>query len=157
AYTDLTMAITDRYGLAVTTSSSVAAERFQQGMDALLSFGAGADEYFAAAQQADERLAVAPAGTALLAVGRGDAPAAGGAAARAREPGGGPPRRERQHVEALSALVGGDTTRGLGLVAEHVAEFPRDALLVNQASSAIGFAGRNDREEYRMAFLERLA
>jgi len=151
------MAITDRYGLAVTTSSSVAAERFQQGMDALLSFAAGADEYFAAAQQADERLAVAHAGTALLAVGRGDAAAARGAVARARESVAGATRRERQHVEALSALVGGDTTRGLGLVAEHVAEFPRDALLVNQASSAIGFAGRNDREEYRMAFLERLA
>jgi tetratricopeptide (TPR) repeat protein len=39
----------------------------------------------------------------------------------------------------------------------HVAEFPRDALLVNQASSAIALAGRSDREEYRVAFLERLA
>src|SRR5207245_7841575 len=32
-----------------------------------------------------------------------------------------------------------------------------DALLVNQASSAIGFAGRSDREAQRAAFLERLA
>jgi tetratricopeptide (TPR) repeat protein len=70
---------------------------------------------------------------------------------------GGATRRERQHVEALSALVAGETARGLDLVAEHLADFPRDALLVNQASSAIGFAGRPDREEYRMAFLERLA
>jgi tetratricopeptide (TPR) repeat protein len=38
-----------------------------------------------------------------------------------------------------------------------VSEFPRDALLVNQASSAIALAGRADREEHRVAFLERLA
>jgi len=42
-------------------------------------------------------------------------------------------------------------------VDEHVAEFPRDAMLVNQASSAIALAGRSDREEHRVAFLERLA
>jgi tetratricopeptide (TPR) repeat protein len=59
-------------------------------------------------------------------------------------------------VEAASALVGGETTRGLALVDEHVKDFPRDALLVNQASSAIGFAGARDREQARMLFLERL-
>jgi tetratricopeptide (TPR) repeat protein len=53
--------------------------------------------------------------------------------------------------------VGGETTRGLALIDEHVAEFPRDALLVNQASSSIGLGGRADREAHRTAFLERLA
>jgi tetratricopeptide (TPR) repeat protein len=151
------MSITDRYGLSVTTSSRVAAERFQQGMDALLSFGPGAEEYFAAAWRADERLAVAHAGTALLAVAQGDAATARAAVGRARETVAGATRRERQHVEALSALIAGETARGLDLVEQHVAEFPRDALLVNQASSAIGFAGGSDREQYRMAFLERLS
>jgi tetratricopeptide (TPR) repeat protein len=151
------MATTDRYGLPVTTSSTVALERFQEGMDRLLAFSAGADECFADALRADEGLAVAHAGTALLAVGQGDAAAARAAVGRARETVAGATRRERQHVEALSALVGGETARGLDLVDTHVAEFPRDALLVNQASSAIGFAGRPDREEHRMAFLERLA
>jgi tetratricopeptide (TPR) repeat protein len=151
------MAITDRYGLDVTTASPVAAARFQEGMDRLLSYGAGADESFAAAWQADPRLAVAHAGTAMVALVQGDAAAARQAAGRARETVAGATRRERQHVEALSALVAGETTRGLELVDEHVSEFPRDALLVNQASSAIGFAGGRDREQQRMAFLERLA
>src|SRR5918996_2017169 len=151
------MAMTDRYGLPVTTSSAVAAERFQDGMDRLLSYGAGAEASFAAALQADEALAVAHAGAALVAVVQGDAPAARAAAGRARAAAAGATRRERQHAEALSALVAGDTTRGLALVDEHVAEFPRDALLVNQAGSAIGFAGARDREQQRMAFLERLA
>jgi tetratricopeptide (TPR) repeat protein len=151
------MVITDRYDLPLTTSSRVAAERFQSGMDALLAYGPGAEHGFAAAVEADPGLALAHGGLALVAVAVGDATAARAAAARARETVAGATRRERQHVEALSALVGGDTTRGLELVDEHVKDFPRDALLVNQAGSAIGFAGRTDREECRMAFLERLA
>jgi tetratricopeptide (TPR) repeat protein len=126
-------------------------------MDMLLSYGPGAEEAFAAALQADDTLAVAHAGVALLALVQGDAPAARAAATRARQTAAGATRRERQHVEALSTLVAGESARGLALVDEHVAEFPRDALLVNQASSAIGFAGRRDREEHRMTFLERLA
>jgi tetratricopeptide (TPR) repeat protein len=151
------MAIADRYGLPVTTTSAVAAARFQAGMDALLSYGPGAEDSFAAALRADDTLAVAHAGVALAAVVRGDAAAAREAASRARDAVAGATRRERQHVEALSALVAGDTARGLTLVDEHVAEFPRDALLVNQAGSAIGFAGAADRETRRMVFLERLA
>src|SRR3989449_10434455 len=156
-YTRVAMPITDRSGLPVTTSSTVAAERFQEGMDKLLSFGVGAEECFAAALKADERLAVAHAGAALLAVVQGDAATARAAAEKARHTVAGATRRERQHVEALSALIGGETARGLDLVAKHVAEFPRDALLVNQASSAIGFAGGRDREQQRAGFLERLA
>jgi tetratricopeptide (TPR) repeat protein len=151
------MTTTDRYGLPVTTTSSVAAARFQEGMDRLLSYGAGADESFAAALQADEALALAHAGVALVAVVRGDAATARTAVGRAQATVAGASRRERQHVEAVSALVGGETARGLALVDEHVKDFPRDALLVNQASSAIGFAGARDREQARMAFVERLA
>jgi tetratricopeptide (TPR) repeat protein len=151
------VAITDRYGLTITTDSPAAAERFQHGMDMLLAYGPGAAEAFAAATKADDRLAVAHAGRALVAVAQGDAATARAATATARDVVGGATRRERQHVAALSALVGGETTRGLELVAEHVAEFPRDALLVNQAGSAIGFAGARDREQQRVDFLERLA
>jgi len=151
------VAITDRYGLTITTESPTAAERFQHGMDMLLAYGPGAAEAFEAAAKADDRLAVAHAGRALVAVAQGDAATARAATEKAREVVGGATRRERQHVAALSALVGGETTRGLGLVAEHVAEFPRDALLVNQAGSAIGFAGARDREQQRVDFLERLA
>ena len=156
-YTCPPMAITDRYGLEVTTTSAVAAGRFREGMDRLLSYGAGAEESFSAALEADPGLAVAHSGIALLAVLQGDAATARAAAARAREAVTGATRRERQHVEALSALIAGETARGLALVDEHVAEFPRDAVLVNQAGNAIALAGRSDREEHRVAFIERLA
>ncbi|HEV8585213.1 MAG TPA: hypothetical protein VGT02_09620 [Methylomirabilota bacterium] len=151
------MALTDRYGLTVTTASPAALEQFQEGMDRLLAYGPGAEERFADALQADPGLAVAYVGQALLAAVQGDAAAARAAAGRARETVGGATRREQQHVEAVSALVAGETARGLELVDEHVKDFPRDAILVNQASSSIALAGRSDREEHRIAFLERLA
>jgi len=151
------MAFADRYGLGITTSSPLAAEHFERGMDRLLSYGAGAEASFAAAVEADDRLAVAHAGAALVAAVVGDTATARAAASRAAETVAGATRRERQHVEAVSALIAGETARALALVDAHVAEFPRDALLVNQASSAIGFSGRSDREQHRAAFLERLA
>src|SRR5688572_29171901 len=151
------MGFTDRYGLTVSTPSAVAASHFQDGMDRLLTFSAGAGEAFAAAVQADEALAVAHTGAALAAAVLGDTAAARTSVERAREYGVGAGRRERQHVDAVHAFITGETARAFALVDEHVAEFPRDALLVNQASSAIALAGRRDREEYRVAFLERLA
>ncbi len=151
------MALTDRYGLTVTTASPAALEQFQEGMDRLLAYGSGAEKRFAAALEADPGLAVAHVGRALLAAVQGDAATARAAAGRARETVGGATRRERQHVEAVSALLAGETARGLELVDEHVKDFPRDAVLVNQASSSIALAGRSDREEHRIAFLDRLA
>jgi tetratricopeptide (TPR) repeat protein len=149
--------IADRYGLPISTTSPAAADRYQEGMDRVLAFGLGAGDCFEEALAADEGLALAHAGRALVAFFLGDGAGARGDIGRARGVVAGATRRERQHVEALGAIIEGDTARGLALVDEHVAEFPRDALLVNQASSSIGFGGRADREAYRLAFLERLA
>ena len=66
------MAIRDRYGLELTTASAVAAERFQDGMDRLLSYGAGAEDSFAAALEADAGLAGGHTGIAGLAWLPGD-------------------------------------------------------------------------------------
>jgi len=151
------MSLADRYGLPLSTSSTVAAERYQEGMDQLLSYGYGADHAFAAAVAADEGFALGHAGAALFALFQGDGASAKAAIDRARSTVAGATRRERQHVEALAATAGGEAARGLGLIDEHVKEFPRDALLVNQAGSTIGLGGRADREELRVGFVERLA
>jgi tetratricopeptide (TPR) repeat protein len=151
------MTITDRYGLTLSTSSAVAAERYQDGMDRVLAYGPAADECFAAAVTVDAEFALGYAGAAVVALFRGDAATARAAVARARDIVGQATRREQQHVEALTALVAGDTARGLELIDTHLTEYPRDALLANQASSAIGFGGRSDRELFRVSFLERLA
>ena len=147
----------DRYGLPVSTSSPGAWRHYLDGMDALLSYGAGADDAFTAALADDEGLALAHAGRAVLALVLGDAATARASIARARELVSGASRREQQHVAALEAVVAGEGARGLRLIEEHLADFPRDALLANQASSSIGFSGRPDREAARETFLERLA
>ena len=80
------MALADRYGLPVSTSSAVAVERYQDGMDNLLAYGVDGERSFAEAVAADEGLALAHAGGALLAFMKGD-----GAAAKTRHrPRGGP-------------------------------------------------------------------
>ena len=151
------MSTTDRYGLPLSTSSAVAAKHYQSGMDRLLSYGYGADRSFADAVAADGEFALAHAGAALFALFQGDGAAAKISIERARGLVAGATRRERQHVEALAAVAGGEAARGLGLIEEHVREFPRDALLVHQGGSAIGLGGRADREEHRAAFVERVA
>ena len=151
------MPLADRYGLAVSTSSTAALARYQDGMDRLLAYGFGAEDCFAAALAADETLALAHAGAALWSFFRNDGSAARSAIAKAADALDGATRRERQHVEALSAIVSGETARGLEMIQEHVDEFPRDALLVNQAGSSISFGGRPDRETVRLDFVERLA
>ena len=150
------MTSSDRYGLPLTTVSPVALEQYQLGMDRLLAYGKGADTAFAAAIAADDGFAMGHAGMSLFHFFQADGPAARAAVGRARERLAGVSRRERQHVDALTAIVGGETARGLRLIEEHTKEFPRDALLVKQASSSIGFSGRADREAYRTGYLEAL-
>jgi tetratricopeptide (TPR) repeat protein len=151
------MSLADRYGLALSTASAAAARHYQDGMDRLLSYGLGADQAFASAIAADEGFALAHAGAALFALFQGDGASAKASVERARGLVGGATRREQQHVAALAAIAGGESTRGLGLIEEHVKEFPRDALLVNQAGSTIGLGGRADREALRVSFVEALA
>src|SRR5687768_18582601 len=100
---------TDRYGLPLSTSSATAAEQYQEGMDRLLSYSLGADDAFRAALAADDRLALAHAGLALFTFFQGDGVAARASIARAGELVADATRRERQHVDALTAVMSGDT------------------------------------------------
>src|SRR5262245_42920172 len=105
------MSIADRYGLPLSTASVVAAERYQDGMDRLLSYGVGADQAFSAAVETDSGFALAHAGRALVALFQGDGSTAKTAVERARKLAGGATRRERQHVEALATITGGEGAR----------------------------------------------
>src|SRR6266550_4006670 len=110
------MSTTDRYGLPLSTSSAAAAGHYQAGMDRLLAYGYGADQSFAAAVAADGEFALAHAGAALFALFQGDGAAAKAAVERARGLVAGATRRERQQVEALAAVAGGEAARGLALI-----------------------------------------
>lgn len=147
----------DRYGLPLSTSSPAAVEHYVAGLDRLLSTNAGAEERMQAAIAADDGFALAHAALAFLHQFRGRGQEARASADRAAALVEGATRRERGQVGAITAAVAGDAPRALDLLREHLAEFPRDALSLFQASSALGMSGGPDREAERLALIESLA
>lgn len=150
----------DRYGLPLTSASARAVEAYRTGVDRVLLAVAGADRAFEEALAADPGFALAAIGLARTHQLHGRIPEAQAAGARARALTGGLSRRERQHVAAIGTLLDGDPRGALAAVRAHVAEFPRDALVVSLAIGAYGliaFSGRVDHNAVLLGFLEELA
>jgi tetratricopeptide (TPR) repeat protein len=150
----------DRYGLALTSESARAVAAYREGVDRILLAAPGADAAFEDALAIDPGLALAAIGLARTHQIHGRIPEAKAAAARARALAGGLSRRERQHVEAIGTLLDGDAAGALAAVHEHVAEFPRDAIVLSLAVGAFGliaFSGRPDHNALLLALLDDLA
>jgi hypothetical protein len=73
---------------------------------------------------------------AVMSAARGEAVAAASHLDQARAAVRSRARRERQVVELVTAIVDGETTRAAGLAAEHRAEFPCDARLLEELLGA---------------------
>ena len=97
----------DRYGLELSANSARAVEKYVEGVDATLSFNLGGLEAFEAAIVADEGFALGYAALAGVHSLQGNMPKAKAVVARAQELAVGTTRRERQHVEAMAAVVEG--------------------------------------------------
>jgi tetratricopeptide (TPR) repeat protein len=152
--------VTDRYGLAVSTSSASALAAYVEAVDLLLAALPGAEEAFARAVAADPRFALAEAGRArtLQLLARMDEARA--AARHARGMAAALPRRERQHVEILGLVVEGQGAAALEAARAHLREFPRDAMVLAPCTGVfglIGFSGRQGREAEMLALLDGLA
>ena len=126
--------IRDRYGLELTTGSSVAADHYVEGLDLLLEQGFGPELQFQKAIDADEGFALAHAGLSLMQMFQGKAAQAKDTAKHAETLALRATRRERQGVEAISLFIGGQGSKSLALIHEHLAEFPRDALMLRVAN-----------------------
>lgn len=146
----------DRYGLPLTTGSATAADAFVDGVDRILALQAGAQQSLAAAAAADEGFAMAHAAMAFDHDLEGRPEEAQAAIARARAHLGGANRRERQHVEVLSAALHGEG-RALELVDEHLEEFPRDALVLFEGMLLRAFGGGEHPQEAVLAHYRRVA
>jgi Tfp pilus assembly protein PilF len=151
--------IADRYGLALSTASRAAAEAYVEAVDLILAARDGADGRLDQALGADPGFALAHAARARHFAIQGRASEAREAAARAGALLRGATRRERQHAQAMVLAVSGDLPAALEATCAHVAEFPRDALVLSLATgvySLIGFSGRADRNELLVALLDGL-
>jgi hypothetical protein len=152
--------IRDRYGLALTTTSPTAGQAYVEGVDRFLAAHAGPEDCFERAVTADPSFALAHIGLARSLQLLGKGALAQEAAAQARRLGATLDRRERQHVEALALGVSGQGARALGLIREHLVDFPRDAMALAAANGVyglIGFSGRQERNEDLLALLDGVA
>ncbi|HTD90551.1 MAG TPA: tetratricopeptide repeat protein, partial [Burkholderiales bacterium] len=152
--------LTDRYGLPLSTSSQAARDAYVEGADCVLSAVAGPEAHFGRALEADADFALAQAGLARTLFLAAQAPQARAAAARARELATHATPREQSHVNAIALSIEGKMPEALTATCEHVALYPRDAMVLAPATGVfglIGFSGRQEREEELLELLRRLA
>ena len=123
----------DRYGLPISTSSTAAADNLVEGVDLLLEQNFGPEQSFQQAVEADEGFALAFAGLVYVYMAGGKVAEARKAAQQAQSLAAGTTRREQQQIEALALWANGKGPESLAVIQQHIAEFPRDMLMVRVA------------------------
>ncbi len=147
-------ALCDRYGNALTTSSTTARDHYVQALDLLLAAEARPVEAFENCVAADPGFALGHAGLARARHMTGDAGGARKALARAQRLSDGLGPREAAHVEALSLLIASKPAAALQAIRAHLSQHPRDALLAQACTGVfglIGFSGLPGREAEQLA------
>ena len=147
----------DRYGLAMGTASGAAASRYQEGVDLHLSGNPGGEAALREAAAADPGFALAPAALAVVLRDTGRRGEAKETAQRARSLAAEATRRERQHVEAIAVLAGGDGAGAYARMQDHLAEFPRDALILSGADRYLFYSGGENRQRLQLELLDGFA
>jgi Tfp pilus assembly protein PilF len=154
------MALTDRFGLPLTTVSGPAADDYIAAVDLMLSSNIGAEPLLDRALAADPGFALAHIAKARVCQVQARIPEAKAAAAEARALAARVTPREARHIETIARLVDGNGPRAMALLEEHIAEYPRDAMVLGLALGVfglLGFSGRIDHHEAQLALLEREA
>jgi hypothetical protein len=154
------MPFEDRFGLALTTSSAAAAENYVRALDLMLSANVGAEELLDAALASDPEFALAHIARGRLFAVQARGAEAKEAAERARTLASRVTGREARHIETVALAIDGKGKEATAMLEEHVAEYPRDALVLSLALGVfglLGFSGRADFHEAQLALLESLA
>jgi hypothetical protein len=150
----------DRFDLPMSAGSAEALDDYVTAIDLLLSANPGAEERLERAIAADPDFALAHIARARLLQLQARMPEAREAATRAKSLRERISAREQRHIDAIALTVEGSAKEALALVREHVAEHPRDALLLSLALGVfglLGFSGQLDHHEAQLALLQQLA
>ena len=140
------MAEDDGYGLSITASAE-AADHYRRGAELMFLGQPGAERALGAAVAADPKLALAHAALARLHQMTGDRPASFATIAAAREAVAGASAREASYVEVIANGVEGRAPKSLSLALEHLAAWPRDAVILSLPLGPFGlyaFSGMAD-------------
>ena len=150
-----------RNGLTVTTNSPAARDRYQEGLDLVLSQNYGPEEKLRAALDLDDGFAMANVVLAYILHLQMNVPAARAAANRAVELSAGTSQAERQAAQIMHRFTHGKGAEAIGLIHEHLDEFPTDtlAMRVAQRLYMLGCfgAGVPDFPDHLMAMMRRVA
>lgn len=152
--------LNDRYGQPLATTSREACDAYVQGADALLGAGAGVKEFLQRSIDADPSFALGWIALARARFLEADVAGARAAAAQARALAAGASAREQSHVHAVALALEGKPVDALAATRAHLAEHPRDALVLAPATGVfglIGFSGRAGREAELHDWLRDLA
>lgn len=150
----------DRYGLPLGTASAAARDAYVAGVDGILAATAGPERHLNGAIEADPAFALAHAALARAHFIVAKVPEARAAAARARELAARATPREQAHVNALALAIEGKPVEAFAATREHLAQYPRDAMVLAPATGVfglIGFSGRQEREPEQYDLLRSLA
>ncbi len=150
----------DRYGLPLSTTSAQARDAYVAGADCILSATAGVERHLGRAIEAAPEFALAHAALARGLFAVQHVPEARAAAAKARELVSRASPREQAHVNALALAIEGKPVESFAATREHLAQYPRDAMVLAPATGVfglIGFSGRQEREPELYAFLRAYA
>ncbi len=146
--------LVDRLGLTLSTASAAVAEKYQEGVDLYMSGNAGGEAVLRDAMAADPGFALPPAALVALLLDTGRRDEAGEIAGLARSLCADATRREKQHVEAIATLTDGDGARAFELMKAHLAEFPRDALILLRADRYLFYSGGENRQQLQLDLLD---
>ena len=151
----------DRYGLPISTSSALAAARYREGFDLLLSAWPGAAEAMDGAIAADPDFGLAHAARARLHAIRGEATEARTVIQTADQitlrRGS---ERERSQVDVISRAINATTRQALDSALAHLERWPRDLLILSMVLAPFGllaFSGIAEHNQARVDLCERLS
>jgi tetratricopeptide (TPR) repeat protein len=147
--------LTDRYDLPLSTTSAAARDAYVQGCDLLMTLYPGAVEAFDRAITADPGFALAHSGKAQVLLREGNVAPARQALAAARDVAAGLPAREASHLAFLELVFAGKTDAAIVALNDHLATWPRDALVLSTAANPNGLIGACGRigQKHQIALL----
>jgi tetratricopeptide (TPR) repeat protein len=152
--------LADRYGLPASTSSHEALDAYVAGADCVLAAIAGVKDRLGRAIALDPGFALPHVALARGLFLEGEVKQAREATARARGLAQAATPRERSHVNAIALAIEGKPAEALAATRVHLAEFPRDAMVLAPATGVfglIGFSGQLGREQELYDLLRGLA
>ena len=140
------MTVTDQYGLPLSTDSAEAAEAYIDGVELSLRVEPAAQTRFLDALAHDPACGMARAAAAFHLQFEPDPAVGVGHALIAARDARGATKREWQHVEVMRRAAARDWAAVATLAVAHLAEYPRDALVLWQLVRLLGYGPDPDRK-----------